>query len=54
VVNAPDNEGGEMPLPELLERLERLWQKLEDEGRYTVANTVALAIDAIKAGHERI
>lgn len=33
---------------QILERLERLWLKLEDEGRYTDANTIALAIEAIK------
>lgn len=33
---------------EIIERLERLWRKLEDEGRYTDANTVGLAIDQLK------
>lgn len=33
---------------EVLERLEILWRKLEDEGRYVSANTVSLAIDQIK------
>ncbi len=33
---------------EVVARLERLWQKLEDEGRYTDANTVALAIEKIR------
>lgn len=33
---------------EVLERLEILWRKLEDEGRYVSANTVSLAIDKIK------
>lgn len=32
----------------ILERLEILWRKLEDEGRYVSANTVSLAIDEIK------
>lgn len=32
----------------VLERLEILWRKLEDEGRYVSANTVSLAIDEIK------
>lgn len=52
-----------MPTPELVEmarlaarlptntalhdRLARLWQKLEDEGRYTDANTVSLAMDYV-------
>jgi hypothetical protein len=35
---------------EVLERLEILWRKLEDEGMYVRANTVALAIDEIKKG----
>jgi hypothetical protein len=29
-------------------RLEILWRKLEDEGRYVSANTVSLAIEEIK------
>ena len=29
---------------EIIERLEVLWRKLEDEGRYVSANTVGLAI----------
>ena len=33
---------------EILERLEILWRKLEDEGMYVRANTVGLAIDEIK------
>lgn len=33
---------------EVLARLEILWRKLEDEGRYVSANTVSLAIDEIK------
>lgn len=33
---------------EVLDRLEILWRKLEDEGMYVRANTVALAIDEIK------
>ena len=33
---------------EVLQRLEILWRKLEDEGMYVRANTVALAIDEIK------
>ena len=33
--------------PELITRLVRLWHKLEDEGRYTDANTVALAIESL-------
>lgn len=39
-----------IPLDEVLARLERLWRKLDDEGRYTDANTVSLAIEAINAG----
>ena len=34
---------------QLIERLEILWRKLEDEGAYVRANTVALAIDALRA-----
>lgn len=37
-----------METPTVLERLEVLWRKLEDEGLYVRANTVALAIDEIK------
>lgn len=33
---------------EILARLEILWRKLEDDGAYVSANTVALAIDEIK------
>lgn len=33
---------------DILNRLEILWRKLEDEGRYVSANTVALAIEEIK------
>lgn len=33
---------------DLLDRLEVLLQKLEDEGMYVSANTVALAIEEIK------
>lgn len=33
---------------EVLERLEILWRKLESDGMYVQANTVALAIDEIK------
>lgn len=33
---------------DVLRRLEILWQKLEDEGLYVGANTVALAIEEIK------
>lgn len=33
---------------EVLARLEILWRKLEDEGMYVSANTVALAIEEIK------
>lgn len=33
---------------EVLERLEILWRKLEDEGLYVRANTVGLAIEEIK------
>lgn len=33
---------------QVLERLEILWRKLEDEGRYVSANTISLAIDEIK------
>lgn len=33
---------------EVLSRLEILWRKLEDEGLYVRANTVALAIEEIK------
>jgi hypothetical protein len=36
------------PTDEIIERLEVLWQKLEDEGRYVSANTVSLAINEIK------
>jgi hypothetical protein len=36
-------------LDEVIARLERLWHKLEDEGRYTDANTVALAIEKLRA-----
>lgn len=32
----------------ILERLEILWRKLDDEGRYVSANTVSVAIDEIK------
>jgi len=32
---------------EIIERLEVLWQKLEGEGRYVSANTVALAIERL-------
>lgn len=32
----------------IIERLEILWRKLEDEGFYVSANTVALAIEEIK------
>lgn len=48
------NEGGGlMAAPsfttdEVLARLEILWRKLEDEGMYVRANTVALAIEEIK------
>ena len=34
---------------EVLERLEILWRKLEDEGLYVRANTVALAIEATRS-----
>ena len=33
---------------DVLDRLEILWHKLEDEGWYVKANTVGLAIDEIK------
>lgn len=33
---------------DILARLEILWRKLEDEGAYVRANTVALAIEEIK------
>ena len=33
---------------EILDRLEILWRKLEFEGQYVRANTVALAIEEIK------
>lgn len=33
---------------EILDRLEILWRKLEDEGMYVRANTVGLAIEEIK------
>ena len=33
---------------EILDRLQILWRKLEDEGLYVRANTVALAIEEIK------
>ena len=32
----------------IIERLETLWRKLDDEGMYVSANTVSLAIDRIK------
>lgn len=44
-------EGGVSPQPsieEIIERLEILWRKLDDEGSYVRANTVALAIEAIE------
>jgi hypothetical protein len=37
---------------EVLDRLEILWRKLEDEGMYVQANTVYLAIEEIKALRE--
>lgn len=37
-----------MSTDEVLNRLEILWRKLEDEGLYVRANTVALAIEEIK------
>ena len=40
-MSAPDHEL-------ILMRLEILWRKLEDEGLYVRANTVALAIEEIK------
>jgi hypothetical protein len=46
------NEGGGlMAAPstdDVLARLAILWRKLEDEGLYVRANTVALAIEEIK------
>lgn len=33
---------------QIIERLEVLWRKLEDEGRYVSANTVELAIERFK------
>ncbi len=36
-------------LDEVMARLERLWHKLEDDGRYTDANTVALAVEKLRA-----
>lgn len=33
---------------EIIQRLEILWRKLEDEGLYVRANTVAEAIEEIK------
>jgi hypothetical protein len=33
---------------QILERLEILWRKMEDEGAYVSANTVTLAIEEIK------
>lgn len=33
---------------QIIERLEILWRKLEDEGHYVSANTVSLAVDEIK------
>lgn len=33
---------------QIVERLEILWRKLEDEGMYVRANTVGLAIEEIK------
>lgn len=38
------------PAGEVIERLEVLWHKLEDDGMYVRANTAGLAIDIIKAG----
>ena len=37
---------------QIIERLEILWRKLEDEGRYVSANTVSLAIDDIKRAND--
>lgn len=34
-------------MKDVLERLEILWHKLENEGQYVKANTVGLAIDEI-------
>lgn len=39
----------EFTTAQIIGRLEILWRKLEDEGHYVSANTVALAIDALKA-----
>lgn len=33
---------------QIIARLEILWRKLDDEGRYVSANTVSLAIDQIQ------
>jgi hypothetical protein len=33
---------------EIIDRLEVLWRKLEDEGRYVSANTVQLALERIE------
>jgi hypothetical protein len=33
---------------EIIERLEVLWRKLEDEGRYVGADTVALALERLE------
>ena len=38
----------------LLERLEILWHKLENEGHYVKANTVGLAIDEIVKLHTQV
>lgn len=37
---------------DILDRLEILWRKLEDEGMYVRANTAHLAIEEIKALRE--
>lgn len=33
---------------EIIERLEVLWRKLNDEGRYISANTVAIALERLE------
>lgn len=39
-----------IPREQILERLERLYLKLDEEGWHVHANTVAVAIDEIKGG----
>jgi hypothetical protein len=40
--------------PEIIERLEVLWHKLEDEGLYVSANTVQLAIACLEELSHRV